>query len=199
MKTGRKRRPDANPALMRAVLILGAPAIAIAMAGCWYAALSLAPAGLHIAEGVTVGAASEVAPKKNSTEMCKELAGAAPWITELRTTAQGKLETRNLDLTADAGALRWEVAPRDHPATGGWHQEANLAEAHFNPPVIGLLAPGARGYLAYAPAQAQSPSDRDRLVNLILNFGPTIGTFRWKERTYDYALVEKLPCFASPS
>jgi hypothetical protein len=169
------------------------------MAGCWYAALSLLPAGVNVAEGVTVSAAGEVAPKKTDTEMCKELAGAAPWITELRTAPQGKLETRNLDLTADAGALRWQVAPGDHAGTKGWHEEVDLAEAHFNPPIMGLIGPHASGYLAYAPAQAQSTSERDQLVNLILNFGPAIGTFNWRGRVYNYALVAKLPCFPSPS
>jgi hypothetical protein len=197
----RIRYPGANRTIALAAAALGVPMIAILMSGCWYAALSLAPMGLNAAEGVTVAAAGTVAPKKSdeedtNPEHCDELTHSAPWITELRAKREGGFEARNLSLTQPADKPQWTVVSGDE---GGWHEGAKLTAVDFTPPLRAGFAPGSVEYLAYAPAQPQTGFERDQLVSLIMNFGPSLGTFHWNGRPYQYGVAATLPCFPPPS
>ena len=72
------------------------------------------------------------------------------------------------------------------------------ARAHKSSPDSGCRVRLVACLLAYAPAEPQTSIERDQLVALTADFGAGIGTFKWNGRSYQYTLVNRLPCFPGP-
>lgn len=192
-------------------IALGALAIilGIGSSGCWLAALQLAPAALEAAGTVASDAvqlASGAAIARHSKkvgddpadqeERCDELEIEVPGVIEFRTTEIASApEWRELQLGGSMDAPHWEPLFEQDAAPGGWHRASNLAAMKFAPPIDGALKPGMENYLAYAPVNPQTSVEQDQLVAMTIDFGAGIGTFQWKGRSYQYSLVNELPCF----
>ena len=206
---------------MRLALTACALALAFGTAGCWYAALQLAPLGVQAAETVGGGALSLVASAAAAThsqsssgnegdrkagedeidreERCDELQLEVPGVIELRQSEEASaLEWRELSLANTTDFPQWEVLQDKDSAQGGWRPAMNLIKMSFTPPLEGSLKPGVPNYLAYAPTEPKTSVEQDQLVALTVDFGTGIGTFQWNGRRYQYAVVRNLPCFPAP-
>lgn len=139
-------------------------------------------------------------PEAAERQVCGELQLQAPLIIEFRTDASGATEYRELALGAgaDENAIRWQIVPDAAADARGWRPAINIARMDFRPPINSWLKPGASSYVAYT-VESDDPSDRDEYDDLTAEYGPRFGTFRWKDRIYDYALLPRLPCFPPPA
>jgi len=207
------------------LLVLFAGAVAIFASGCWILAAQLAPYAVSAAEDVgegvaqvTTGVAAAVAGENHKGEdlahaeaherenlmengnSCDQLAAEAPGVIELRKSAAGAPEYRELELAAspDYGDAEWAPIADKGEGDGGWHPAVNFLQMNFSPPLTGTIPNADSNYLAYAPAQSISAADADRLATLTANFAATAGTFTWSGRDYRYAVTRTLPCFPPP-
>jgi len=186
--------------------------MAIALGGCWAAALQFAPLGLRAAEAVGAGAvdAAKMAAGSRSRgsagseddvdreERCDALQLEIPGLIEVRQSKSSAPQWRELQLGGSTDAPQWVVnAGKDRPADG-WRPAVNLTEMNFAPPIQGSLESGRTSFLAYAPAAPQNSVERDQLVAMTVDFGLSTGTFRSNGRTYQYTVVRDLPCFPGP-
>jgi hypothetical protein len=185
---------------MRVALILAGASLALAASGCWLMALQLAPMGLHAAEAVTVASGDAVTGRQPGEDIgdddrCSQLTEALPFVTEVRASQAGGIDVRQLGLSDASGKLKWTVVTNKDGAGEGWHHQADIAEMNFAPPLDAALGSGNGRYLIFAPEQALSSAESDRMLSFVTVFGPGNGTFRWHGRTYDYAVMNGLPCF----
>lgn len=209
-------RPSSR--VLRAALLCLAGGFALGAAGCWASALQFAPLGIQVAEQLGAGAVhmagnaasnahhndAEDEDKEEDKideqgELCDELQLQAPSIVEFRSTT-GVDQYRALGLAGLPDAPKW-TAPADKTAdASGWQPAVNFTKMEFDPPLPEALAAvhNAR-YLAFAPADAHDTVERDQLVSLTVDFGPTAGTFRFNGRAYEYAVLRRLPCFPKSS
>ncbi|MGH7934610.1 MAG: hypothetical protein ACREQN_15815, partial [Candidatus Binataceae bacterium] len=149
----------------------------------------------------TLSAHQHDAPKdeqEQETGMCNELLMETPSIIQFRPATTGTLEWRELTLGGTDDAPLWTVATEQKGGESVWAPATNLAKMNFQPPVQGLMAPEVPNYLAYAPTQVRDSGENGELVALVLDFGPSVGTFSWDGRIYQYSVVHKLPCFPAP-
>lgn len=192
--------------VMRAALFAGALTLAAATSGC-VAAIPLAfqaveAVGAGVAHVAEAGAIESHQPEYGSElrkdEICDDLTTEIPLLAELRTDKSGKTDYRGLSLTGNDIEPRWVAMPNQGDATG-WQVANNFMKMDFQPPIQPLLKADSINYIAYAPDPAQDATEQDQLNALTVAFGPSFGTFRWNNRTYRYAAVQKLPCFPQPA
>jgi len=93
---------------------------------------------------------------------------------------------------------QWQALAGEQSDAAGWRQLSNLRTMSFEPPLQQSLRDGKPNFLAYAPAEPRTASERDQLVALTADFGAGLGTFQWNGRAYAYTLVHRLPCFPGP-
>ncbi|MGH7812961.1 MAG: hypothetical protein ACREQI_03050 [Candidatus Binataceae bacterium] len=201
---------DANR--FRTLTIAAALAVcSLTCAGCWAAIASVAE---DVASGVVGTAASgvELAHKSNTAandshrnesaadreDRCDSLQLAPPDVIEIRKSASGAPEYRELALRGGYLDSRWTVADDSDPSKGGWRPAVNFPHMQFNPPLEKALPAAGNGYLAYAATRTVSTRDQDRLDALTADFGGPIGTFNWNGIAYRYAISSGLPCFPPP-
>ena len=142
---------------------------------------------------------SASASKPASVESrCNSLELITPSIIEFRADQSGSERWRQLALSGSADAPLWGVMPTEDAAANGWLPASNLGRMDFTPALPAFTKPGDGIYLAYAPAESQTPLDRDQLASLVLDFGPVMGTFEYHGRVYRYSTLAHLPCFPSP-
>jgi hypothetical protein len=197
----------------RALLVVTLGLMAISGSGCWMAALELAPLGMQAASAVGNGVMNLATNSASSGKMdrapgedevdyherCDDLAQQPPAVIELRIVADGgsASQWRELRLENTAGDPSW--APAIEPgAASAWRPAENLPTMHFAPPLAPLKS-GVSNYLAYAPAEPLTAAEQDQLTGLTIDFGAGVGTFDWRGRIFEYALVGKLPCFPPPA
>jgi hypothetical protein len=186
------------------VITLGA--IALGLAGCWAAALQLAPLGISAAGAVGNGVMNMATNSKASKDLhpgedevdrherCDTLNEIAPVVIELRRSdAAVAPQWRELQIASDSGEPRW--APAGGADGGAWRPTANLLAMNFAPPLALPSESNRPTYLGYAPSEPVSVSEQDELSGLIANFGASVGTFQWNGRVYQYATTDRLPCF----
>jgi hypothetical protein len=201
----------AAPSLSRIVIMLAAAA-AIGASGCFLGAAEFAPLMVQGAETTASGVEQSAAhltgiiqdhgPNGSDaglTEQCVDLKHEPPGVIELRMSAAGAPEYRELRPDAEADNVRWAPITDDDIDFGGWRPAQNLLRMGFNPPIAPAIPPAASVYLAYAPKQHESWSQQDHRAMLAECFGSPIGTFIWNKHPYDYVLVNALPCFPAPS
>jgi hypothetical protein len=154
----------------------------------------------HVAEaGVIESHEPEYGSELRKNEICDDLTSEIPLLTELRTGKDGKIDYRALSLTGNEIEPRWVAMPNQSADPNGWRLATNFMKMDFQPPIQPLLKADSVTYIAYAPDPAQDATEQDQLNALTVAFGPTFGTFRWNNRIYRYAAVQKLPCFPSPA
>lgn len=184
------------------LLLAGAILVVFTITGCL--ATSLAP--LAVQAGGMAGAGLIKAKSANdgtldsseSEERCDELALRGPSTIEFRLADQRPSAWRELQLGGSNDSPHWQALTSEHSDAAGWRPVSNLQEISFAPPLQQVLKAGKPNYLAYAPAEPRTAAERDQLVALTADFGAGMGTFQWKGRTYQYTLVNRLPCFPGP-
>lgn len=201
---------------MRLESICRSVALAMALSGCWLSALQMAPLATHAIGDVGSGAlttaagtaaarhgddsAKYVAELDSPEETCREFVQIeSPLVMEFKTDEAGATRYRELTLVGSAQSLRWAAGAKRRTDAAGWRQATDLDQWGFDPPLKKALSPGATCYIAYAPTEVRGPADSNRQIALVREFGPTLGSFRYKGRVYEYAVVRQLPCFPAPN
>jgi hypothetical protein len=185
--------------------------LAVAVSGCWMAALQLAPAALSAVGDVGKGAVALASNDKSKQDpedqddfprgqKCDDLEMEAPVMVQMEAGTGGGAKWRELSISQGMEAeQRWIPMPTQNTDADGWRSVSNLASLDFQPPIQTTLAPGAPVYLAYAPSDPQTLEERNELSGLGFNFGTELGTFHSDGRLYRYALLKELPCFPPPA
>lgn len=202
----------------RATLVIIAAVVpALGIAGCWLPALQFAPLAIGAAQGVGAAVfgmaegavvmahqgAGQEPGEQGEDEMaredrCEDLEDDVPGVIELRQSASGASEYRELQLEDAHDQPQWAALSGPNSSAGGWHPANHLLQMDFTPPLSNPIPAVGSSYLAYRPAQSDSAIAEDLLVPLSLNFGTTSGTFAADGREYQFALTRTLPCFPAP-
>jgi hypothetical protein len=179
--------------------------------GCFAPAIGLAPLVLQAGEAAGVAAieAAGYVAEGNShldgkmetaeeDERCDELELEVPGTIEFQVADKSPTAWRELQLGGSTDAPQWEAMAGEQSDAAGWRPLVNLQTMRFAPPMQQALRGGKPNYLAYAPADPRTSTERDQLVALTADFGAGLGTFQWNGRAYQYTLVNRLPCFPGP-
>lgn len=178
--------------------------VACTSAGC--AAAAFAPLAVQAAQAVGSGVlnaaanhAAEKGEKKedfvDKRERCDNLEEDQPAVIELRAAADGQpMQWREVSLNNLTGDPMWTPAIAMGTAAT-WRPVENLLKMNFNPPLSLPEKPGDSKYLIYAASEPKTAAEQDQLTGLSTGFASLTGTFQWDNRAYQYAMVEKLPCF----
>ncbi len=202
---------------MRASIVaIFAAAVSVSISGCWLAAAQFAPLAANAAEYVGstalevasgVGAAThadataakeEEASRQaamNSGDNCNQLEVEVPDVIELRRSASGAPEYRELQVRDSLDQRQW--APLADSGDG-WQPAVNFLQMNFTPPLGAVVPESASSFLAYTPSKVITAADGDRLTAMTTNFGKPIGTFTWNGTYYHYVVTSTLPCFPPP-
>jgi len=196
-----------------------AAAVAVGISGCWMAAAELAPIAANVAEDVGagvveltagVGAAAhqgadrtkkEEAAREsamNADDSCVQLEVEVPGVIELRRSAAGAPEYRELQISDSLDQRQWAPVADSETTADGWRPAVNFLQMNFSPPLGVVVPEKASSFMAYAPSQFISAADGDRLTAMTSNFGKPAGTFSWNGREYHYVVTSTLPCFPPP-
>lgn len=189
-------------------LIAVAVTLAIACSGCF--AGGAVGAITTVAPAVAAGSAQVIGAQagmkeangdetaKENPEVCDELQRVTPGVEEVRKTKDGVIESREFQLTENAGKPAWKVVRADDAPDDAWEPKPGITKLLFNPPLYEMLKSQEPQYLAYAPADVVNISDSEQLESMTAAFGAGVGTFQWRNRKYSYVLVKDLPCFKPP-
>jgi hypothetical protein len=196
-----------------------AAATAVALSGCWMAAAQLAPLAESAAETVGadavelasgIGASThqkEAAEKRekeahdsamNSDDVCNQLEVEVPGVIELRRSAVGTPEYRELQLSESTEQPQWAPVAGGETTAEGWRPAVNFLQMSFTPPLGAVVPESSSNFLAYAPSKFVTEADGDRFTAMTSNFGKPAGTFTWNGTYYHYVVTSTLPCFPPP-
>jgi hypothetical protein len=182
-------------------------ALATMLTGCAAAAImGMAPqvaevAGIAVGGGVSKmeGKPDEFGPEgaDEQTDRCEQLTRVTPGVEEVRESKDGSIESRQWRILRNPNHPSWMIAPtKTAPGPDGWEAEPEISRLEFEPPLTdSLKAGGDSMFIAYAPSDVKTPADSELFDSLTTAFGPAQGSFKWRQRTYDYSMVSKLPCF----
>jgi hypothetical protein len=134
----------------------------------------------------------------NSDDACDQLEVEVPGVIELRRSAAGTPEYRELELIEPADQPQWTALVDGETTPDGWRPAVNFLEMDFTPPLGAVVPETSSSYLAYSPSKLISAADGDRLTAMTSNFGKPAGTFTWKGMYYHYVVTSSLPCFPPP-
>jgi len=183
------------------------------------AAAQLAPIAANVAEQVGGGALelaagvgasanqASTAEKKakeahdsamNSDDSCEQLEVEVPDVIELRRSATGAPEYRELQLTDSIDQRQWAAIADGETTPDGWRPAVNFLQMNFSPPLGAVVSEKSSSFLAYAPSQFVTAADGDRLTAMTSNFGKPVGTFTWNGHYYHYVVTSTLPCYPPP-
>jgi len=176
--------------------------LALVSAGCIQAALMFGPLGLRAVEAVGIGTADKLSSHKldgddleDDDGRCAQLAAAQPYVAEVRSRRDGEIELRQREIKELSRAPQWAiVAPPAPNDADGWHPETNIRELGFDPPLDSFLISG-NNFLVSAPMEPASRFEVEQRLSFVTIFGPRSGTYRWREKRYEYRITGKLPCF----
>ncbi len=155
----------------------------------------------HVAEASAISAHQENADKSMpapDSDACDELSLEIPMLVELRTDAAGTTRYRELSLGGANLDPQWEAMPNQDTKDGGWKLASNFTKMDFQPPLQSELSANSVTYVAYAASDARDATEQDQLNALEIGFGHGLGTFKWNQRVFRYAVAHKLPCFPPP-
>ena len=178
--------------------------VAFTTTGC---AGSFAPLALQAGSMAGAGLFKTAEPRSSNDdtldssereERCDELELRVPNTIELRLADENPTAWRKLELGGSSDSPQWQALANEQSDPAGWRPLSNLENMTFAPPLQQVLKAGKHNYLAYAPAEPRNAIERDQLVALTADFGAGVGTFKWNGRTYQYTLVNRLPCFPGP-
>jgi len=134
----------------------------------------------------------------DSDDSCDLLEVEVPGVIELRRSAAGAPEYRELRLSDSLDERQWTPMTDNKTAADGWRPAVNFLQMNFSPPLGAAVPETASNFLAYAPSEFVSAADGDRLAAMTSNFGKPVGTFSWDGRYYNYVVTRTLPCFPPP-
>jgi hypothetical protein len=196
-----------------------AAALAVGLSGCWLAAAQLAPLAASAAEEVGGGAVELAAgvgasatrqstlekedreareTAMNSGDACNQLELEVPDVIELRRSAGGAPEYRELQIVDSLDQPQWAPVPDSDTTSDGWRPAVNFLQMNFTPPLGAVVPESASSFLAYTPSKLITAADGDRLTAMSSNFGKPIGTFTWNGTYYHYVVTSSLPCYPPP-
>lgn len=197
-----------------------AAAVTLAISGCWLAAAQLAPIAESAAEYVGEGAVELTAgigasrnadanivkrveegreSSMNSGDTCEQLDVEVPGVIELRRSAAGVPEYRELQVADALDERQWAPIAENGTTADGWRPAVNFLQMNFSPPLGAVIPETASSFLAYTPSKFVTAADGDRLTAMTSNFGKPLGTFTWNGNYYHYVVTSTLPCFPPPS
>ncbi len=187
------------------------------------AAAQFAPIAANVAEdvgadaiGLTAGIASSVSGNAHpgddrakieeqarervmdSADRCDQLEARVPGVIELRRSAAGAPEYRELQLSDSLDERQWVPIADNETTADGWRPAVNFLQMNFSPPLGAVVPETASNFLAYAPSQFISVAAGDRFAAMTSNFGKPVGTFSWNGNYYHYVVTSTLPCFPPP-
>lgn len=134
-----------------------------------------------------------------SDDTCDQLEVEVPGVIELRRSAAGTPEFRELQLTDSLDDRQWTPIAYSETKPDGWRPATNFLQMNFTPPLGAVIPENSSSFLAYAPSQFVSAADGDKLTAMTTNFGKPVGTFTWNGHYYHYVVTTTLPCFPPPS
>ena len=193
-----------------------AAVVAASISGCWMAAAQFAPLAANAAEYVGgtalqaaagIGAATHADAHQakeeedarqaamNSGDNCNQLEVEVPDVIELRRSASGAPEYRELQIRDSLDQRQWAPIA---DAGDGWQPAVNFLQMNFTPPLGAVVPAETSSFLAYTPSKVITAADGDRLTAMTSNFGRPIGTFTWNGNYYHYVVTSTLPCFPPP-
>ena len=196
-----------------------AAALAVGTSGCWLAAAQFAPVVASAAETAGEGAvglaagvgssahAEAIEAKKeedaresamNSEDSCNQFDIEVPGVIELRRSAAGAPEYRELQISDSIDQRQWAPIADTETTPDGWRPAVNFLQMNFSPPLGAIVPEASSSFLAYAPSKFVTAADGDRLTAMTSNFGKPAGTFIWKGQYYHYVVTRTLPCFPPP-
>lgn len=135
--------------------------------------------------------------QEDQSERCVQLFNAPPEIEELRRKSDGGLESREIRLDASGPGPRW-VGYRPKGNAAPWRSQSTIARLHFSPPFYDAIPDHQPRFLVYAKSVAETAQDSEQMMSAAQEFGNHVGTFEWRDKVYNYAVVDKLPCFPGP-
>jgi hypothetical protein len=207
--------------LCASLVAIFAVAVTLAISGCWLAAAQFAPIAANVAESVGadaveltagIGASSRnqnaLLAKRveagresdmESGDSCREFDVEMPGVIELRRSAAGTPEYRELQVIDALDERQWAPIAENGTAPDGWRPAVNFLQMNFSPPLGAVVPESASSFLAYTPSKFVTAADGDRLTAMTSNFGKPLGTFTWNGNYYHYVVTSTLPCFPPPS
>ena len=157
---------------------------------------------MTLTEGASVMNSQSTEPKydrdEDRTQKCEQLVRNLPGVEEIRRTPSLAIESREMRLERTAESYRWVVYRSKGSSPDGWRTQNGLDKLHFNPPLQDLLPDKNPAYIAYVINIAETPDDGERMMSVADNFGPKIGSFEWRAKTFSYTVSKHLPCFPEP-
>ena len=153
---------------------------------------------MQAVEAVGISTADEVTghdvERDAENDQCAQLAAAQPYVAEVRSQGGG-IELRQRAIENAGGKIQWVIVPPREPAhPDGWRLETNIKALNFDSPLESLLSPG-DNYLVSTPLEPANSFEIEQRLSFMLMFGPRSGTYRWHEKSYEYRVTQKLPCF----
>lgn len=183
------------------LLLLALAPLSGCFAGAAGAALPIAMTatqGIAMAHAQAVSKDQEASGGDEAEERCEQLLHAPPGIEEIRRRSDGSLESREirLDLSGEKGT--WVPYREKGTSAEGWRAQSTIARLNFSPPLYGAIPEKDSRFMVYAKTVAETPQDSDQMVSVAEQSGKRTGTFKWRGKSYNYTLIDKLPCFAGP-
>ena len=112
-----------------------------------------------------------------------------PGVIEMRAGSDGTSEYRELRLADSEDGARWMPVVDNDTGADGWRPAVNFLQMNFTPP----LAATRSRYVAYTPADVDSPDARTQAYTFSEMFGAPVGTFVSNDHLYNYSLPPTLP------
>ena len=134
----------------------------------------------------------------NSGDSCNQLEVEVPDVIELRRSAAGTPEYRELQISDTVAERQWLPLADSETTPDGWRPAVNFLQMNFSPPLGAVVPETASSFLAYTPSKVITAADGDRLTAMTSNFGKPVGTFTWNGNYYHYVVTSTLPCFPPP-
>ena len=134
----------------------------------------------------------------NSGDNCNQLEVEVPDVIELRRSAGGAPEYRELQISDTLAERQWLPLADSETTPDGWRPAVNFLQMNFTPPLGAVVPESASSFLAYTPSKVITAADGDRLTAMTSNFGKPVGTFTWNGNYYHYVVTSTLPCFPPP-
>lgn len=203
----------------RLVTAVAAAMASMMLSGCWMAAAQFAPMiasaaetvgadTVELASGIGASAHRQAKLEKdakdahdsamNSDDSCDQLEVEVPGVIELRRSAAGGPEYRELVLSDSEEQPQWLPIADSETSADGWKPAVNFLQMNFTPPLGAVVPESSSSFLAYTPSKLISVADGDRFTAMKSNFGNPVGTFTWRGNYYHYVVTSTLPCFPPP-
>jgi hypothetical protein len=134
----------------------------------------------------------------NSGDACNQLEIEVPDVIELRRSAAGAPEYRELEISDTLAERQWLPLADSETTPDGWRPAVNFLQMSFTPPLGAVVSESSSSFLAYTPSKVITAADGDRLTAMSSNFGQPVGTFTWNGNYYHYVVTTTLPCYPPP-